>query len=51
MLTVAPGGPWRWMDLHGRAQPGGRANTQTRGVVDRNGHRVWLDVFPDATGL
>ena len=22
--------------------------TQTRGIIDRAGHRIWLDVFPDA---
>jgi hypothetical protein len=40
------GREWRWMDLHGQAEAA--PSTQTRGVVNREGHRIWLDVFPDA---
>jgi hypothetical protein len=47
-ITVEPQGPWRWMDLLGRPQE--RASTQTRGVVDRAGRRIWLDVFPETSG-
>lgn len=35
---------WFWMDLHGRREAA--PSTQTRGVIDRHGHRIWLDVFP-----
>jgi hypothetical protein len=38
---------WRWMDLRGR--PEVAVSTQTRGVVDRSGRRVWIDVFPPLT--
>jgi hypothetical protein len=38
------GHEWRWMDLRGRAEAG--VSTQTRGVVDEHGRRVWVDVFP-----
>jgi hypothetical protein len=38
---------WRWMDLRGR--PEVAVSTQTRGVVDRQGRRVWIDVFPALT--
>lgn len=34
----------RWMDATG--QPQTAPTTQTRGVIDRFGHRTWLDVFP-----
>ncbi len=44
-VTVSPAGPWRWMDLRGR--PETHASTQTRGVIDSAGHRIWVDVFPD----
>lgn len=36
---------WFWMDLHGQREVA--PSTQTRGVVDRHGHRIWLDVFPE----
>ena len=35
----------RWMDATG--QPQAAPDTQTRGVIDRFGHRYWIDVFPD----
>ncbi len=35
----------RWMDATG--QPQTAPSTQTRGVIDRFGHRYWLDVFAD----
>ena len=35
----------RWMDATGQPQP--RPDTQTRGVIDRFGRRIWLDVFAD----
>jgi hypothetical protein len=35
----------RWMDATG--QPQAAPDTQTRGVIDRSGHRYWIDVFPD----
>jgi len=38
------GRDWRWMDLHGQAETA--PSTQTRGIVNREGHRIWLDVFP-----
>lgn len=37
------GREWRWMDLRGR--PEAHASTQTRGVIDEHGHRLWIDVF------
>ena len=33
----------RWMDATG--QPQTAPSTQTRGVIDRAGHRYWIDVF------
>jgi hypothetical protein len=42
------GDEWRWMDLRGR--PEAHASTQTRGVIDDHGHRVWLDVYPAFSG-
>ncbi|MGZ4678228.1 MAG: hypothetical protein ACXVLO_19180 [Acidimicrobiia bacterium] len=44
-ITV-DGREWRWMDLHGQAEAA--PSTQTRGVISRDGQRVFLDVFPDA---
>ncbi|MGZ4797288.1 MAG: hypothetical protein ACXV8T_15470 [Acidimicrobiia bacterium] len=44
-ITV-DGRAWRWMDLHGQAEAA--PSTQTRGVISRDGQRVFLDVFPDA---
>jgi hypothetical protein len=35
----------QWMDLSGRAQPGG-PDRNTRGWIDQGGTRHWLDVFP-----
>ena len=40
------GREWRWMDLHGQAEAA--PSTQTRGVINREGRRIWLDVFPNA---
>jgi hypothetical protein len=37
--------PTAWIDLYGRRQAAPDRNT--RGYVDADGHRVWLDVFPD----
>jgi hypothetical protein len=37
----------RWMDATGQPQSG--PSTQTRGVIDRAGHRWWIDVFPDVS--
>jgi hypothetical protein len=37
--------PAAWMSLSGRRQP--RPDRNTRGWIDRNGTRHWLDVFPD----
>jgi hypothetical protein len=39
------GREWRWMDLHGQAEAA--PSTQTRGVINREGHRIWIDVFPN----
>ena len=39
----------RWIDVRGQAQ--GAAGTQTRGVLHGRRRRVWVDVFPDTTGL
>jgi hypothetical protein len=47
-IHVGPHGPWRWMDLRGR--PEAHASTQTRGVIGPDGHRIWVDVFPETTG-
>jgi hypothetical protein len=47
-IRVEPDGDWRWMDLRGRPQE--HASTQTRGVIDREGRRIWLDVFPETSG-
>jgi hypothetical protein len=47
-ITVQSEGDWRWMDLRGRPQE--RPSTQTRGVINREGRRIWLDVFPETTG-
>jgi hypothetical protein len=33
------------MDLHGQAESA--PSTQTRGVINRNGQRIWVDVFPN----
>ena len=38
--------PAHWMSLSGRVQPGG-PDRNTRGWIDANGGRHWLDVFPD----
>jgi hypothetical protein len=38
-----------WMDVRGQAQTA--AGEQTRGVLVGRTHRVWVDVFPDTTGL
>jgi hypothetical protein len=43
-ITV-DGHEWFWMDLHGQRETA--PSTQTRGVIDRQGHRTFLDVFPD----
>ncbi len=45
VTVTVDGRTWFWMDLHGQAEPA--PSTQTRGIVDRAGHRIWLDVFPD----
>jgi hypothetical protein len=37
----------RWMDLAGLPQR--RPNEQTRGVILRDGTRLWLDVYPRAS--
>jgi len=47
-ITVESGGFWHWMDLVGRPQDS--ASTQTRGVISREGRRIWLDVFPETSG-
>ncbi|HTF33558.1 MAG TPA: hypothetical protein VK714_07645 [Myxococcota bacterium] len=47
-ITVEPEGWWRWMDLRGRPQQ--QPSTQTRGVIDRDDRRIWLDVFPETSG-
>ena len=39
----------QWMDLRGRPQTA--AGIQTRGVIISGRRRVWVDVFPDTTGL
>jgi len=38
--------PFRWMSLSGRAQPGG-PDRNTRGWIDPDGTRHWLDVFAE----
>jgi hypothetical protein len=38
-----------WMDLRGQAEAG--PSTQTRGVIVGRRRRIWVDVFPDTTGL
>jgi hypothetical protein len=43
-ITV-DGREWKWMDLHGQAEAA--PSTQTRGVINRNGQRIWVDVFPN----
>ena len=43
--VTVDGSRWFWMDLHGQKE--GAPSTQTRGVIDRHGHRIWLDVFPE----
>jgi len=43
VTVTVDGREWMWMDLHGQAESA--ASTQTRGIIDRHGHRVWLDVF------
>ncbi len=43
-LTVLDGTYRHWMDATG--QPQATATTQTRGVIDQAGRRLWLDVFP-----
>ena len=40
--------PAQWMSLSGRAQPGG-PDRNTRGWLDADGTRHWLDVFADLT--
>jgi hypothetical protein len=40
--------PVRWMNLFGRPQRAPDRNT--RGYLDAQGHRHWLDVFPDIAG-
>ena len=40
------GHEWRWMDLHGQAEAA--PSTQTRGIINRQGARIFLDVFPNA---
>jgi hypothetical protein len=37
--------PARWMDMYGRPQT--TPDRDTRGWIDRYGHRHWLDVFPE----
>ena len=44
-VTTVDGRHWFWMDLHGQKEAS--ASTQTRGIIDRHGHRIFLDVFPD----
>jgi hypothetical protein len=39
----------RWMDVRGQAHFG--PSTQTRGVILGRLHRIWIDVFPETTGL
>jgi hypothetical protein len=40
--------PYEWMNLLGRPQS--TPDRNTRGYMDRNGTRHWLDVFPDISG-
>jgi hypothetical protein len=47
-IAIEGDGFWRWMDLQGHPQE--RPSTQTRGVIDREGRRIWLDVFPETSG-
>ncbi len=39
----------RWMDLRGQAADG--PSTQTRGIRIGRKRKIWVDVFPDTTGL
>jgi hypothetical protein len=39
----------QWMDLRG--QPQAAAGMQTRGVILNGRRRIWVDVFPDTSGL
>ena len=43
----------RWMDLRGRAQgaAGDAPTMQTRGIMLGQRRRLWVDVFPETTGL
>ncbi len=41
-ITV-DGRHWFWMDLHGQRESA--PSTQTRGIIDHDGHRIFLDVF------
>lgn len=46
ITVTVDGHAWRWMDLHGQAE---RApSTQTRGVINAEGRRIFVDVFPGA---
>ena len=43
----------RWMDVRGRPQGTAEAapTTQTRGIILGPRRRIWVDVFPETTGL
>jgi hypothetical protein len=37
--------------MNARGQPEAAADMQTRGILRGRRRRIWVDVFPDTTGL